>query len=210
MSKEIIHAVILIISIALGFILPKTNLANYDLQLTAFLFVILFLARKFFVAKDSRSRLIESVIFTLIIIGIVNTTGAVGSPFFFLIYFLLFSLSLLLEPLISITTTVTLIVFYLLILPQNQDIKTLLPVISLAFITPFALFLGEEHKRSEKLKVKNEKLQEDTFLFISLMLKNHLKNIKEAVENFVGDHELDIIKKSASRMEKLIEKFEKN
>ena len=47
-------------------------------------------------------------------------------------------------------------------------------------------------------------------LFITLLIKNHLKNIKEAVENFVGDHELDIIKKSASRMEKLIEKYEKS
>jgi hypothetical protein len=41
-----------------------------------------------------------------------------------------------------------------------------------------------------------------------LLLKNHLGNIKEAAQNFVGDHQLDIIKKSAQRMEKLIEKFE--
>ncbi|MBI5126839.1 hypothetical protein HZA76_00060 [Candidatus Roizmanbacteria bacterium] len=210
MPKEIIHSAILIIAIVLSFVFPKTNLANYDLQITAFLFLILYLSKKFFIVKSSPSRLIESVIFTLVITSIINTTGGLASPFFFLIYFLLFSLSLLLEPLISVTTTIALIVFYLLSLPQSQDIKTLLPIISLAFITPFALFLGSEHKKNEKLKIKNEKLQEDTFLFISLMLKNHLKNIKEAVENFVGDHELDIIKKSASRMEKLIEKFEKS
>ena len=117
---------------------------------------------------------------------------------------------MLLEPIISITTTITLVVFFLLSVPQGQNWKNLLPIISLAFITPFAMFLGEEYKRSEKLEVKSEKLQEDAFLFVSLLLKNHLKNIKEAVENFVGDHELDIIKKSASRMEKLIEKFEKS
>ncbi len=210
MSREIIHSVILIIAIVLGFVFPRTSLANYDFQITAFLFLILYLAKKFFIVKSSPSRLIESVVFTLIIISIVNTTGGVSSPFFFLIYFLLFSLSLLLEPLISVTTTIALIVFYLLSLPQNQDVKTLLPIISLAFITPFALFLGSEHRKNEKFKIKNEKLQADAFLFVSLLLKNHLKNIKEAVENFVGDHELDIIKKSADRMEKLIEKFEKN
>ena len=55
-----------------------------------------------------------------------------------------------------------------------------------------------------------EKLKEDTFLFLSLVLKNHLKNINHAVENFTGDHQLEIIKKSAHRMEKLIEKFEKS
>ncbi|MCL4363714.1 hypothetical protein M1328_00575 [Patescibacteria group bacterium] len=210
MTTEIIHSLVLIFAIVLAFIFPKTNLAQYDFQITAFLFIILYLVKRLFVAKNSSSRLIESVVFTLIIIGIVNTTGGVSSPFYFLIYFLLFSLSLLLEPLISVTSTITLIVFYLLTLPQGQDLKTLLPIISLAFITPFALFLGEEHIKSENLKSKNEKIQTDTFLFISLLLKNHLQNIKTAAENFVGDHELDVIKKSASRMEKLMEKFEKN
>jgi hypothetical protein len=83
-----------------------------------------------------------------------------------------------------------------------------MPIISLAFITPFAMFLGQEKIEAEKLKVNSEKTKEETFLFLSLLLKNHLKNIKEAAQNFVGDHQLEIIKKSAARMEKLIEKFE--
>ena len=208
MTKEIVHALILIFAIVLTFIFPKTNLANYDLQISAGLFIILYSVKRFIVSKDIYSRLIESVVFTLIIMGIVNSTGGLVSPFFFLIYFLLFSLSLILEPIISITTTVALIIFFLLNLPANQDFKTLMPIISLAFITPFAMFMGQEKMNNEKLKMKNEKNKEDTFLFLSLLLKNHLKNIKEALENFVGDHELGIIKKSVQRMERLIEKFE--
>jgi len=210
MSKEIIHSLILVFAIVLTFIFPKTNLANYDLQISAGLFIILYSVKRFIVSKDIYSRLIESVVFTLIIMGIVNSTGGLISPFFFLVYFLLFSLSLILEPIISITTTVTLIIFFLLNLPANQDFRTLLPIISLAFITPFAMFMGSEHIKNQKSKVKSQKLKEETFLFLSLLLKNHLKNIKEALENFVGDHELGIIKKSVQRMEKLIEKFEKN
>ena len=209
MSKEIIHSLILVFAIVLTFIFPKTNLANYDLQITAILFIVLYSVKRFIISKDIYSRLIESVIFTLIIMGIVNSTGGLVSPFFFLIYFLLFSLSLILEPIISITTTVTLIIFFLLNLPANQDFRTLLPIISLAFITPFAMFMGSEHIKIRQLAEKNEKNKEETFLFLSLLLKNHLKNIKEALENFVGDHELGIIKKSVQRMEKLIEKFEK-
>jgi len=210
MSKEIIHSLILVFTIVLTFIFPKTNLANYDLQISAGLFIILYSVKRFIVSKDIYSRLIESVVFTLIIMGIVNSTGGLISPFFFLVYFLLFSLSLILEPIISITTTVTLIIFFLLNLPANQDFRTLLPIISLAFITPFTMFMGSEHIENQKSKVKSQKLKEETFLFLSLLLKNHLKNIKEALENFVGDHELGIIKKSVQRMEKLIEKFEKN
>ncbi|MEK7523160.1 MAG: hypothetical protein AAB569_06250 [Patescibacteria group bacterium] len=208
MTKEIIHALILIFTIVLAFILPKTNLAQYDLQISAGLFILLYLAKNFIVSKNIYSRLIESVVFTLIIMGIVNSTGGLTSPFFFLIYFLLFSLSIILEPIISITTTVTLIIFFLLNLPPNQNFNTLMPIISLAFITPFAMFLGQEKLRIRQLMEKNSKSKEDTFLFLSLLIKNHLKNIRDAAQNFVGDHQLEIIKKSAQRMEKLIEKFE--
>ena len=208
MTNEIIHAFILVLTIVLTFIFPKTNLASYDLQITAILFIVLYLVKRFIVSKNIYSRLIESVVFTLVIMGIINSTGGLNSPFFFLIYFLLFSLTLILEPIISITTTITLIIFFLLSLPSNQNFKTLMPIISLAFITPFAMFMGQEKVENEKLKVKSEKNKEETLLFLSLLLKNHLKNIKEAVENYVGDHQLEIIKKSAARMERLIEKFE--
>lgn len=208
MTKEIIHSLILIFTIVLTFIFPKTNLAQYDLQISAILFILLYLTKNFIISKNIYSRLIESVIFTLVIMGIVNSTGGLTSPFFFLIHFLLFSLSIILEPIIAITTTVTLIIFFLMNLPPNQDFNTLMPIISLAFITPFAMFLGQEKIESEKMKIKSEKTKEDTYLFLSLLIKNHLKNIKEAAQNFVGDHQLEIIKKSVQRMEKLIEKFE--
>lgn len=210
MAKEITHALILIFTVALTFVFPKTNLAQYNLQISAGLFILLYLTKNFIVSKNIYSRLIESVIFTLVIMGIVNSTGGLDSPFFFLIHFLLFSLSIILEPIIPITTTVTLIVFFLFNLPQGQNFNTLMPIISLAFITPFAMFLGQEKVESEKLKIKSEKTKENTFLFLSLLLKNHLKNIKEAAQNFVGDHQLEIIKKSVHRMEKLIEKFEES
>ncbi len=210
MSKEIIHSLILIFAIVLGFVYPRTSLSQYDLQISAGLFVVLYSIKKYVIKSGSSSRLLESVIFTLIILGIINTTGGLQSPFFFLIYFLLFSLSLLLEPVISITTTLALIIFFLLGLPPSQDFKTVLPIISLGFITPFAMYMGQETVKNERLKEKNAKTQEDTFLFMSLMIKNHLRTIKEAVDNFMGDQQLGIIKKSVSRMEKLIEKYEKS
>jgi len=210
MPKEIIHSLILIFAITLGFLFPKSILAQYDLQIAASLFIFFFLAKKLTLPDSQPTRLLESVVFTLIVLLIINTTGSTQSPFFFLIYFLLFSLSLLLEPLISIITTLTLVIFFLLSLPPNQSLSSLLPIFSLAFITPFALFLGKEYEENKKLKVKSQKSKEETFLFLSLILKNHLKNIRQATENFIGDHQLSIIKKQAEKMEKLIEKFEKS
>lgn len=201
MTEEIIHASLLIIAIIFSFVYAKTDLSNYAMQFSAGFFIVFFLAKKLLIKKDSTSRLLESVVFTLIVLIIVNTTGGTQSQYFFLVYFLLFSLSLLVEPVVSIITSLSLIVFFLLNLPENQNINTLLPIFSLAFLTPFALFLGQEHE-------KNIRLKEDSFLFLSLIIKNHLQNIKEAVDNFMGDHDLTQIKKSLNKMEKLIEDYE--
>lgn len=207
MKKEIIHSLILMITLFFGFYIPKTNLVQYDLQIGALLFIVLYLGKK---VIPQKTNLLESVVFTLIVTLIVNSTGGSSSPFFFLIYFLLFSLSLLLEPIISLTVSLTLIIFFLLTQPKTDNFKDLIPIFSLAFLTPFSLYLGKEYLLLQKTKAKMGKLKEDTFLFLSLIIKNHLKTINQALENFTGDHQLEIIRKSVERMKKLIDKFEKS
>lgn len=218
MPGEIFHSIILVLTITSSFLLTKI-FSQYDLQITALIFIIYFLGKKNASQRPkNRSQdtcfkkphpSFDAVIFTLIILNIINSTGGIKSPFFFLNYFLIFALSLILEPVISITATLTLAIFYLLSLPPNQSLKELLPIFSLPFLTPFALLLGQEQIKIQKLKIKNQKLREETFLFLALVLKNHLKNIKEAVENFMGDQQLEIIRKNTRRMEKLIERYEK-
>lgn len=205
MSEEFIHSLVLIVAIAMAFLFPQTPFKEYDLQIIAFLFIILFIAKRFF----KLGRLLESVIFTLIIYIIVTTTGGVSSRFFFLLYFLLFSLALLLEPVVSLTTTIASVLFFVIFLPAAAGADAFLPLISLFFLTPFAIFMGKEYIKNEKLKTKNEKDKTDTLLFLSLLLKAQIEHIKRAVENFTGEHEASQIKKSAEKMEELIEKFEK-
>ena len=47
-------------------------------------------------------------------------------------------------------------------------------------------------------------------LFISLVVKNHIHVIKKTVENFMGDHDLENIKKITERLENVLDEFEKN
>lgn len=208
MTKELIHSFILIICVALSFVFPQTPLAPYDVEIAAGLFLLLFFARKINLFSR-RTRLLESTVFTLIIMVIVNTTGALHSEFFFLIYFLLFALTLLLEPIIPIIITLALMIFYLFTLPANSSLSQLLPIFSLACMTPFALILGNEYEETLRLEKSIKQQKEDTYLFLSLMLKNHLNHIKKSIDNFLGDHELSAIRKQVHSMEKLIDMFEK-
>ena len=76
-------------------------------------------------------------------------------------------------------------------------------------MTPFALILGNEYEETKRLKKSMSKQQENTFLFLSLMLKNNVKEIQKNIDNFTGDHELTAIKHQARTMDKLIDMFEK-
>lgn len=207
MTKELIHSIILVVCIALAFIFPQTPLAQYDIEIAATLFIILFAARRFSIFSK-KTRLFESVVFTFIIVGVITTTGGLASSYFFLIHFLLFALTLLLEPLIPIIATITLMLFFLLTMSGSASVMQLLPVFSLALMTPFALILGNEYEETKRLKKSLSNQQENTFLFLSLMLKNNLKEIQKNLDNFSGDHELSAIKRQVRTMDKLIDMFE--
>lgn len=209
MTHELVHSIILIICIALAFIFPSSPLAAYDVEIAATLFVILFIARRFsFFSK--KTHLFESVVFTFIIVGVITTTGGLQSPYFFLIHFLLFALTLLLEPLIPIIVTVTLMLFFIFTISGSATVIQLLPIFSLALMTPFALILGNEYEETKRLKKSLSTQQENTFLFLSLMLKNSLKEMQKNIDNFMGDHELSAIKRQVRGMDKLIDMFEKD
>jgi hypothetical protein len=209
MSQEIRHSILVTVTIALAFLFSKSSLAQYDLQIGALLFVLLYLTRhvKTFAPYQ---RLLQPVGFTFLVVALVVSTGGLTSPMFFLIYFLLFALSLFLEPIISITTTLTLVLSFLMTIPENQEFGRFVPLISLAFITPFAMFLGQEQRRSQTMENKLVRAETDTHFFLSLTLKNHITTIKDAIDNFKGDHDLDVIRKQAQRMERLIDEFESN
>ena len=207
---ELLHTVLLIIASLLTFVFPKTPLVRYDIETAGLIFILFFGLRRFLPSRFfSTRKILESIGMTLIILIMVNSSGGTGSPYFFLVYFLLFSVSLLLEPVVSLSLSLSLVIMYLFTLPPAQSISALAPIFSLAFLSPFSLFLGQEYIKNEQLKKKNQQLQADTFLFLSLIIKNHLRSIKYALENFMGDHELQHIRKHTKEIEKLIDTFEK-
>lgn len=207
MSLVLTHAIILIVAVVGAFLLAKTLPPQYDIYVISLLFIIYYLQKHLF-PEQKVYRLADSVIFTLIIMLIVFSSGGIESSLFFLTYFLIFALALLLEPIISITTTTAIVIVFLLTINLNtQDsIKSLIPLITLPFLVPFALFLGKEYRNN--LLNSYEKME--SFIFLSTVIKGHISKISEVTENFTGDQDLDHIKQITRRMEKLIEKYEES
>ena len=154
-KKVIIHLLVLFASVLLTFGWVSTPvLAKYSLQLTAFLVITLIITRH--LLKLPSFRLAESTISTISVLLLVNATDGLSSPLFFLNYFLLFELSLLLEPLIPLVLSLLLVLFYFFSF-EDKPLYFLMELIAFPFMTPLAFLFGKIYRKEEnqKKEIKN-------------------------------------------------------
>lgn len=105
---------------------------------------------------------------------IVLSTGAITSPLFFLIYFLLFTLSFENLPLTNLTFSLITIIFFSYSL---NSLSTIIELSSLLLITPLTWFISLNHQLQEKTAANLSQDETDFLFWISLQLKKSLKEI---------------------------------
>ena len=151
------HALILTFSVLFTFAWTRNeSLANYNLQLIAF-FVITYFGSRFFIKKPT----IDMAALSLITFTLVFSTGALSSPLFFLLYFLLFGLSLLFEP-ISPLFLVFLLTILFLVIPESVDfLHEILQLTSLFMIVPLAVIFGKQYIRLWRNQLEVEALESE-------------------------------------------------
>ena len=198
-----LHSLFLIAAVTLAFFwTSQPALSFYTLQLVA-VFVFLFFFNQFRARKKRQpvNLTIDAAIFTIVVLLLVLSTGGLASPLFFLIYFLMFGLALLFEPLASLLLTLILIFFFSLTITQKTLWQEGLPLFSLLLITPLALFFGRQYlkvlEENEKIKILREegkimegqikKEETDVLLWATLELKKNLAEILEQTSNLLAD-----------------------
>lgn len=203
MVKFLLHTLFLLIAVALAFFWTSNpHLSYYNLQLIA-VFIVFFFVNQI-IARHHRHKInltIDAVIFTVIILLLVISTGGLTSPLFFLIYFLMFGLSLLFEPLISFSLAAVLMLFFLFTPTKEEPLKEALQLFSLLLITPIAMFFGKQYLKvlqdEEKIKILEEeeeileqqikKEETDVLLWTSLELKRGLTEILDQTSYLLAD-----------------------
>ena len=173
MSKNFfLHLVYLFLAVSLAFFwTSQPALSFYSLQLIALLVIIFFI--KNLVFKKTGTKTIDALILSLIVLFLVFSTGAADSPLFFLVYFLLFGLSFLFEPPITIIFTLVLVIF---LLPSVKSLNEITSVFSLILITPLALFFGQQYLENLKAK-KRIKIYQKRWLKDEKALENEETNV---------------------------------
>jgi len=203
MAKFLLHSLFLIVAVVLAFFWTSSpSLSYYTLQLIA-VFVVFFFINQI-ISRHRRQKInltIDSVVFTMIILLLVISTGGLTSPLFFLVYFLMFGLALLFEPLITVSLTVAIVLFFLFTPSQAEPMKEILQLFSLILITPVALFFGKQYLKvlvdEEKIKILEEESEimegdikreeTDILLWTSLELKSHLADILDETSQLLAD-----------------------
>lgn len=187
MPKFLLHT-LLLIAAALGvfFWLITPALEVNTLQLVAVL-VIFYLGSHALRTKKplwfKRSFItIDITLLASMMLLLVTETGALTSPFFFLLYFLLFGVSMLYEIEATLVLTGVLILFYLFFPGTNLgDLAHLTQLLALIMITPLAIIFGHQYETGLEEKKSRLELakhlgneETDTLLFLSLNLKSTL------------------------------------
>lgn len=201
MSKRFFfHLVYLFIAVTLTWVWTNhPTLSFYNLQLIAALIIVWFIKTRLSLRKKSLAdQSIDASIFTIVVLLLVFSTGGAGSPLFFLLYFLLFGLSFLFEPVITITLVFTLFTF---LAPTVKTVNEVASLLSLFLITPLALFFGQIHLKNlvaeKKIKFYKkswlkgedhlEKQETNTLMWLSLKLKPGLEEVLDKVSQLMAD-----------------------
>lgn len=203
MTKFLLHSLFLILAVILAFFWTNNPfLSYYNLQLIAVFLVFFFINQIIGRRHHHKINLtIDAAIFTMLILLLVISTGGLTSPLFFLVYFLMFGLTLLFEPVITISLTIAIVVFFLFTPTNEEPLKELLQLFSLILITPVALFFGKQYlkvlKDEEKITILEEeeaimettieREETDTLLWVCLELKKGLTEIADHTSQLLAD-----------------------
>ncbi len=187
--KILFHALLLTIAFGLVFIWEQSYLVNYTIQCLAILvvfYIVLSLIRK---KINPNTELFGSAsdifILTTAILLLINITGNLYSPLFFLLYFLGFGITFIFEPISVFLFTIGTVLIFLPQALKNNAIESYIRLGSIVLISPLAYLFGQEYnervKQEELTKEKDDRLN-DTAETISEdikdVLKNEAKNLK--------------------------------
>lgn len=185
-ARFLLHTILLISATFGIYAWLSSPLEPYTLQLVALLSLLYIgshsLRRHFPQHFHKSSITLDITILTSMILLLVSETGALASPLFFLLYFLLFAVSMLYEIEATLVLTGVLILYFLALPGTNlSDLAHLSELGALIMITPLALFMGHqyetviEEKKTRAMLTKHLGREEsDTLLFLSLNLKSTL------------------------------------
>lgn len=163
--KILFQSLLLLLSFALVFIWQQSPLANYTIQIIGFL-IFIYIVSAF--AGTKKIKMIFSgsplsiFILNTIILLFVFSTGSIASSFFFLLYFVVFALVFVLDPITIAVFSISVILVFLPDALKDDVVGNFIRLGSLLLVSPIAFLFGREYQKGgnsqehmEKEKIEN-------------------------------------------------------
>ena len=141
-----LHTIFLSLSLFLTYLWTQNpSLSPFTLQLVG-LTILSYFGLKMLFSKAARLlNALYAIVLTSLAFLLVITTGSLNSPLFFILYFLLFGLSLLFEPTQAFLVSLLLTVFLLINHQDLLDTTAIINLTTLFLVSPIAVTLGRKY-----------------------------------------------------------------
>ncbi len=164
---QIKNVLFLVFSSLTAYLLSISPVSRFIPQLIAFFSIIFILLSLF-------RRQFSLYLIAFIINLIIFHSQGLTSPFFFLIYFLLFTIAFQNPP----TTTLSYSLALIILLAQSlNSLSSLIPLLSLLLITPLSWFIGQQYLAKTKTDTDLAISETNILLWLSLKFKTGICQI---------------------------------
>jgi hypothetical protein len=191
------HTLLLVASVIVTFLWASVPaLSRYNLQAVGLVVLFYFVAKITFKGRQQLLATIDGVMFTSVSLLLILSTGGLHSPAFFLLYLLLFSISLIFEPIQSLILTLTLLVVFLIDNPiSSLETASIINLTTLIVITPLALVFGRKYLQTlqnlGKIQILNNVISQeetDSLIWLSTKAKPTLINLLDTTSLIIGSN----------------------
>lgn len=158
--KLFLQSFVVIISTLIVFLIVNTEFNEYTVYVLGLL-LIMGIINVLIKKLTNKSELftgsnLEMLFLTIVVLLIIFLTGGIASPIFFLLYFLLFGISFMFEPVIIFVMLSSVLILFAQDALNNDPYANILKLLSLLLLSPLAFFFGNEYKKREQKNLKEK------------------------------------------------------
>ncbi len=168
---------------------------SFNLQAIGLLILFYFGGKLLTRQKQKFLVILDAAIFTSLVLFLVMSSGGVHSSLFFLLYFLLFGLSLLFGPNQAIFLSLFLLILFSLDSAFKFDQPALINLATLLFIAPLASLFGKKYLQNledrGKIMILDKIIREEeteTLIWISTKAKPTLTSLLDTTSQIIGSN----------------------
>lgn len=202
--KFLFHCFVLIASFLVIFVWNVSPASDYTIQALAVLVILYLLItmvrRKKHTAMENFGGSSDIFILTTAIFLLVNITGDIYSPLYFLLYFLGFGITFIFEP---ATVFVFVLGAIIVLLPEalkNGSTESFIRIGSIALISPLAFFFGSSYRDRDKMEEGVEEMAERTH--------DSADTISKDVEEVLKEEKSDLKPEAVDKLNEILEETE--